>query len=102
MIQFPNHERITGLWTPRTAHGWRYDNITAARDKKTGRNPTDRGKQGVKPSLMTDTGGFLCHGSQQQTGMTSNWWRTHPVLFRRGVRGKNPDSARTKATKRPG
>ncbi|EOS92809.1 transposase [Erwinia tracheiphila PSU-1] len=38
--------------------GWRYDNITAARDKKTGRNPTDRGKQGVKPSLMTDTGGL--------------------------------------------
>ncbi|WP_407646976.1 hypothetical protein [Erwinia tracheiphila] len=34
--------------------------------------------------------------------MTSNWWRTHPVLFRRDARGKNPDSARTKATERPG
>ncbi|EOS96664.1 transposase [Erwinia tracheiphila PSU-1] len=38
--------------------GWRYDNITAAQDKKTGRNTTDTGKQGVKPSLMTDTGGL--------------------------------------------
>lgn len=34
-----------------------YDQITAVREK-TGRNPTDRGKQGVKHSLMTDASGF--------------------------------------------
>lgn len=35
-----------------------YDQITAGRLKKTGRNPTDRGKRGVKRSLMTDGNGL--------------------------------------------
>lgn len=35
-----------------------YDQIIACRVKKTGRNPTDRGKQGVKRSLMTDANGL--------------------------------------------
>lgn len=35
-----------------------YDQITVIRNKKTGRNPTDRGKQGVKRSLMTDANGL--------------------------------------------
>lgn len=35
-----------------------HDKITAGRLKKTGRNPTDRGKQGVKRSLMTDADGL--------------------------------------------
>lgn len=35
-----------------------YDQIPAVRNKKTGRNPTDRGKQGVKRSLMTDVNGL--------------------------------------------
>lgn len=34
-----------------------YDQIAPVRDKKTGRNPTDRGKQGVKRSLLTDANG---------------------------------------------
>ncbi|WP_338885724.1 transposase [Xenorhabdus sp. TH1] len=38
--------------------GWLYHKITACRFKKTGRNPTDRGKQGVNRSLMTDANGF--------------------------------------------
>lgn len=38
--------------------GWLYDQITAGRLKKTGRNPTGRGKQGVKRSLMTDANGL--------------------------------------------
>ncbi len=37
---------------------WLYDQITAIRNKKTGRNPTDRGKQGVKRSLLTDANGL--------------------------------------------
>lgn len=39
-------------------NGWLYDEISAGRLKKTGRNPTDRGKQGVKRSLMTDANGL--------------------------------------------
>lgn len=35
-----------------------HDQIAAGRHKKTGRNPTDRGKQGVKRSLMTDANGL--------------------------------------------
>lgn len=38
--------------------GWLYDQITAGRLKKTGKNPTDRGKRGVKRSLMTDGNGL--------------------------------------------
>lgn len=38
--------------------GWLYDQITTCRLKKTGRNPADRGKQGVKRSLMTDANGL--------------------------------------------
>ena len=38
--------------------GWLYNQITAGRLKKTGKNPTDRGKQGVKRSLMTDGNGL--------------------------------------------
>ncbi|SUP80317.1 Uncharacterised protein [Yersinia pseudotuberculosis] len=34
------------------------DKITPGRLKKTGRNPTDRCKQGVKRSLMTDANGL--------------------------------------------
>ena len=39
-------------------NGWLYDQIPPGRLKKTGRNPTDRGKQGVKRSLMTDANGL--------------------------------------------
>ena len=38
--------------------GWLHDKITAVRFKKTGHNSTDRGKQGVKRSLMTDANGL--------------------------------------------
>lgn len=38
--------------------GWLHDKIAAVRLKKTGRNPTDRGKQGVKRSLLTDANGL--------------------------------------------
>ncbi|WP_447880188.1 IS5 family transposase [Serratia fonticola] len=38
--------------------GWLYDEVTAGRLKKTGRNPTDRGKQRVKRRLMTDANGL--------------------------------------------
>ena len=38
--------------------GWLHDQISACRLKKTGRNPTARGKQGVKRSLMTDANGL--------------------------------------------
>ena len=38
--------------------GWLPDKIATCRLKKTGRNPTDRGKQGVKRSLMTDANGL--------------------------------------------
>jgi putative transposase len=38
--------------------GRRHDESAARRPKKTGRNPTDRGKQGVKRSLLTDAGGI--------------------------------------------
>lgn len=40
-----------------TGHGWRWTGRWARRrsvGKKTGRNPTDRGKSGVKRSLLTD------------------------------------------------
>jgi transposase len=39
-------------------NGWLYNQITAVRNKKAGRNPTDRGKQGVKRNLMTDDNGL--------------------------------------------
>lgn len=39
-------------------HGRLYDEIPAGGFKKTGRNPTNRGKQGVKRSLMTDANGL--------------------------------------------
>lgn len=35
-----------------------HDQIPVGRLKKTGRNPTDRGKQGVKRSLLTDANGL--------------------------------------------
>lgn len=38
--------------------GWLHDQIPVGWVKKTGRNPTDRGKQGVKRSLMTDAKGL--------------------------------------------
>jgi len=38
--------------------GWRHDQGAVGRDKKTGRNPTDRGKQGVKRSLLTEARGI--------------------------------------------
>lgn len=38
--------------------GWLHDKIPAYRHKKTGHNSTDRGKRGVKRSLMTDTNGL--------------------------------------------
>jgi putative transposase len=38
--------------------GWRPDQGAVGRDKKTGRNPTDRGKQGVKRSLLTEARGI--------------------------------------------
>ena len=38
--------------------GWRNDEGTAFGLKKTGPNPTDRGKQGVKRSLLTDAAGI--------------------------------------------
>ena len=38
--------------------GWLLDQIPFSRDKKTGKNPTDRGKQGVKRNLMTDANGL--------------------------------------------
>jgi hypothetical protein len=56
---------------------------------KTGRNPKDKGKQGVKRSLLTDARGFLCRwSSQQRTRTTSNWLRIRSMPFRRGIRGK--------------
>ena len=44
-----------------TGHGWRWTERGARRrwvGKKTGRNPTDRGKRGVKRSLLTDGRGI--------------------------------------------
>ena len=44
-----------------TGHGWRWTERWARRrwvGKKTGRNPTDRGKRGVKRSLLTDGRGI--------------------------------------------
>ena len=38
--------------------GWRHDQGAVGRDKKTGRNSTDRGKQGVKRSLLTEARGI--------------------------------------------
>lgn len=38
--------------------GWRDDEGAAGRFKKTGANPTDRGKQGVKRSLLTEASGI--------------------------------------------
>jgi putative transposase len=38
--------------------GWRNDESTAFGLKKTGANPTDRGKQGVKRSLLTEAAGI--------------------------------------------
>jgi transposase len=37
--------------------GWSHDEGTVGGFKKTGPNPTDRGKQGVKRSLLTEAGG---------------------------------------------
>lgn len=39
-------------------NGWSHDESTAFGLKKTGANPTDRGKQGVKRSLLTDASGI--------------------------------------------
>lgn len=39
-------------------HGWRDDKGTPGGVKKTGPNPTDRGKQGVKRSLLTESSGI--------------------------------------------
>ena len=39
-------------------NGRLHNQITAIRNKKTGRNPTNRGKQGVKRSLLTDANGL--------------------------------------------
>ena len=38
--------------------GWLYDEVSLGGLKKTGHNPTDRGKQGVKRSLLTDANGL--------------------------------------------
>lgn len=38
--------------------GRQHDQITAVKNKKTGRNPADRVKQSVKRSLMTDANGL--------------------------------------------
>ncbi|GKQ68988.1 hypothetical protein KAM344_41530 [Aeromonas caviae] len=38
--------------------GWLYHKIALGWLKKTARNPTDRGKQGVKRSLLTDGNGL--------------------------------------------
>lgn len=38
--------------------GWLYHKVSPGWLKKTGRNPTDRGKQGVKRSLLTDANGL--------------------------------------------
>lgn len=37
---------------------WMYDQSPPCGHKKTGRNPTERGKQGVKRSLLTDANGL--------------------------------------------
>ncbi len=39
-------------------NGRLYDQIAAVGNKKTGRNPTDRGKQGVKRNQLTDANGL--------------------------------------------
>ncbi|TMX50482.1 hypothetical protein DA099_08925 [Photobacterium damselae] len=39
-------------------NGWCFKQSSPGGVKKTGRNPTDRGKQGVKRSLLTDTNGL--------------------------------------------
>ena len=44
-------------WLVLAVDGRLYDQIATVR-KKTGRNPTDRGKQGVKRSLLTDAKGL--------------------------------------------
>ncbi len=38
--------------------GWGDDQGAGCRVKKTGKNPTDRGKQGVKRSLLTEANGI--------------------------------------------
>lgn len=38
--------------------GWLHDKTSTCWLKRTGRNPTERGKQGVKRSLMTDANGL--------------------------------------------
>jgi transposase len=46
---------------PSTGHGCRWTAVSQSlpwRAQKTGRNPTDRGKQGVKRSLLTDANGL--------------------------------------------
>ncbi len=49
-------EYIDGSWL--SMDGCMTQSLPCGRDKKTGRNPTDRGKQGVKHSLMTDANGL--------------------------------------------
>ncbi len=38
--------------------GWSHDQGPVGGLKKTGRNPTDRGKQGTKQSLLTEASGL--------------------------------------------
>jgi len=39
-------------------HGWHHEQGTLAGNPKTGPNPTDRGKQGAKRSLLTEGSGI--------------------------------------------
>lgn len=50
--------RNTGDWPVLGINGRRCNQSPACRRKKTGANPTDRGKQGVKRSLLTDAAGI--------------------------------------------
>lgn len=60
--------QVSVSWLVLVFDGRQYNQIIATARKKTGRNPTDRGKQGVKRSLMT--------GCQQASSVAGDNCRT--------------------------
>lgn len=52
-VRWPQGDRLV-----LAVDGWNHDESTAFGLKKTGPNPTDRGKQGVKRSLLTEAAGI--------------------------------------------
>ena len=88
--------RIAGLGLELAEHGRGADQSAPGRGKKPGPNPTDRGKSGVKRSLLTEAQGI-------PVGLAVDGANRHDMKLVRG-HGGQPAGAATRAQSgdRPG